>query len=584
MKKLMIAMGAAAMMSLCANAVPTGGTSLGTGTGFNSYAGDWDPTKDDNGTTNGKVYWTGGIGDSSSSEIKVRDPEATPADKYLKVDETEELTRLIDVNGGVASNATVSADSGIYFSSKVQFTAMDNDNEPAVSNGVDKIIVWAKAPKDDPGEGDPTTTNLMVTALNPDTALPDVYDTGITVDAESWYDLVIVASPTPGDDPVSPISFTVKLGNNTAPRTYLSMVRSGADRGTISSASFKGTGAVDDIDWGTVEAVVVPDVTVTIEAPTGVTFYDAQGVALASNMITTNAGATVKIYVVDDEGTTYSSVSSSVGTVGAWDSNICGWPIEYTTTAANTAVTMTITVTEGGKTPIADANVTLSATEAVYTESLQLPTVTVVVGQATLTENTDYTVSWVPAAISAEGGTYTVTVTGTGAYTGTVVKTFKVTAPGGETAKVGDTEYTTGADFVAAATSGTVNTLPSTWTVEGNTVKDGTGATFATFPEFYTVSLTGTTLTLELNNKALDTVGTMTAVTVGTNFGLSVSASNVKLYYGLASCATVNGTYAAPAKAGFTQGTGSALTLNAAKGVGSACFYKLYVTDVLPNE
>ena len=81
MKKLMIAMGAAAMMSLCANAVPTGGSSLGTGTKFNSYAGDWDPTKDDNGTTNGKVYWTGGSGESSSSEIKVKDPEATPADK-----------------------------------------------------------------------------------------------------------------------------------------------------------------------------------------------------------------------------------------------------------------------------------------------------------------------------------------------------------------------------------------------------------------------------------------------------------------------------------------------------------------------
>ena len=324
--------------------------------------------------------------------------------------------------------------------------------------------------------------------------------------------------------------------------------------------------------------MVVPDVTVTVVAPEGVKVYvDEDASELYSGPIVTPAGQTVTVYVEDN----YESllVTSSVGQVGQYDEENSVWPITYVTSADNLAVTMTITVSDAAKT-ITDNNVTLSDYTAEYTENLQFPTVTVVVGGTTLVEGTDYTKSWVPAEITSAGGEFFVTVVGKGDYVGTVTKTFTVTSPSSGKAKVGDTEYDSGADFVAAATSGTVNTLPAGWTVDGNVVQNANGETFATFPSFYTVTLTDGTLTLELKAAALDTAGDLDEVTVGETFGLKVTASDAKLYYGLSSSATVNGTYVAPTT--LTKGTGDALTLSAAKGEGSACFYKLYVTDIAP--
>ena len=76
-----------------------------------------------------------------------------------------------------------------------------------------------------------------------------------------------------------------------------------------------------------------------------------------------------------------------------------------------------------------------------YNESGQEPTITVKDGETTLTEGTDYMVSYTPVTPAAgaildpkldstgkplNAGTYTVTITGTGNYTGTVTKEFKI--------------------------------------------------------------------------------------------------------------------------------------------------------------
>lgn len=572
MKKLLIAMSAAAMFSLCAKAESTtllGGMNFETGysAGASISVDASDPG------TESLHFWTGDAGESTIAA------DENPANQYLKVDTTAPLVRQTTANASAITPVEIGGGSNVTVSAKVQFTAADE--APEVTTG-DKLIVWAKAPDED--DQTSTTTNLMVTAMNAN-GVAEAFDTGLTVTDSEWYGLEIVASNVTDPNALAPVQFKVKVTDGTGTHEfgpYTSLVQVGDNNDTtIASIGFKGTGAVDDIAFAKTAAEVVPDVTVTVVPPTGVTLYDAQGVALASNVITTNAGATVKIYVADEDGETYSSVSSSVGTVGAWDDDVCGWPITYVTTAENTTVTMKITVTEGGKTAITANDVTLDPAEAVYTEGLQFPTVTVVVGGTTLVEGTDYTKSWVPAEITSAGGEFVVTVVGTGDYAGTVTKTFTVTPPSSGKAKVGDTEYDTGADFVAAATSGTVNTLPSGWTVDGNEVKNANGDTFATFPSFYNLTLANGTLTLELNNDALTTAGTMVEVSVDTAFGLKVSASNAKLYYGLSSCATVNGTYVAPAT--LTKGTGSALTIPAAKsGSGNQCFYKLYVTDIAP--
>ena len=73
---------------------------------------------------------------------------------------------------------------------------------------------------------------------------------------------------------------------------------------------------------------------------------------------------------------------------------------------------------------IADVKVELSKTAFVYNANVQKPTVTLSNG-AVLTEGVDYTLQW-SAASPKNVGTYTVTVTGTGAYNGTVKATFKI--------------------------------------------------------------------------------------------------------------------------------------------------------------
>lgn len=152
--------------------------------------------------------------------------------------------------------------------------------------------------------------------------------------------------------------------------------------------------------------------------------------------------------------------------------------------------------------------------------------------------------------------------------------------------------------FIAAATSGTVNILPTGWTLDGNIIKDGNNETYATIPAFYTATLTDGTLTLVLNTTALPTIGAAD-VTVGeeteakeaievdaTTFTATLTGTEAKLYYGL-SVATTPNPANWPAPASLTKGTGSAMQLTADKPVdGStvapAAFFKVYVTDIAP--
>ncbi|MCR5783671.1 MAG: hypothetical protein K6G90_13170 [Clostridia bacterium] len=76
--------------------------------------------------------------------------------------------------------------------------------------------------------------------------------------------------------------------------------------------------------------------------------------------------------------------------------------------------------------PLDDSRVTLSAATFVYSNAVQKPTVTVKNSAGTgLTEGVDYTVEF--SSGCKDPGTYTVTVTGNGNYSGTVTKTFTIT-------------------------------------------------------------------------------------------------------------------------------------------------------------
>ncbi|MCR5782136.1 MAG: leucine-rich repeat protein [Clostridia bacterium] len=89
-------------------------------------------------------------------------------------------------------------------------------------------------------------------------------------------------------------------------------------------------------------------------------------------------------------------------------------------------ISKTYTIT---KQALAASRITLSWTSKTYNGSVQKPTVTVKNAAGTvLTEGTSYTLSWSGDCRAA--GTYTVTVNGTGRYSGSVGKSFSISASG----------------------------------------------------------------------------------------------------------------------------------------------------------
>ena len=86
-------------------------------------------------------------------------------------------------------------------------------------------------------------------------------------------------------------------------------------------------------------------------------------------------------------------------------------------------VTKTYTIT---KQPLVASNITLSWTSKAYNSSVQKPTVTVMSSHGTtISEGSSYTLSW--SGESKAAGTYTVTITGAGKFTGVVTKTYTIT-------------------------------------------------------------------------------------------------------------------------------------------------------------
>ena len=115
------------------------------------------------------------------------------------------------------------------------------------------------------------------------------------------------------------------------------------------------------------------------------------------------------------------------------------------------------TISEAPKTDISNCTVTLGTTSYTYDGTAKKPSVTVKNGSTTLTNGTDYTVSY---SSNTNAGTGKVTITGTGNYTGSVTKNFTINAK--------------------SISNATVTLSQSSYTYDGNekkptvTVKDGT--------------------------------------------------------------------------------------------------------------
>lgn len=284
MKKLMIALSAAAMFSLCAKAVDpviTGDTD------FEGYeVGDPISLAADPNSSDTSIYWAGTPGDSV---IK-----GDADNKYLAVETSsdEVLQRQLKLQD--EDVGPVAIDGSITISTKVQFTAADT--APTAVGG-DKLLVWALAAD---AEGDihtEATTGKNVLCV---TDADGIHNTGIEVkvtsDAECpWYTLALTATKE-GEDLTATAKFAVTLKVDGAEEAtevgnFKSMVTGGKVAQSIASIGFKGTGNIDDIEFTGKEGYVPSAVAVAL---------DVKGVAEVETAILNDEGEEQTNFVAGD--------------------------------------------------------------------------------------------------------------------------------------------------------------------------------------------------------------------------------------------------------------------------------------------
>ncbi|SEK78303.1 dockerin type I domain-containing protein, partial [Ruminococcus albus] len=176
----------------------------------------------------------------------------------------------------------------------------------------------------------------------------------------------------------------------------------------------------------------------------------------------------------------------------------------------------TFTISSAAAKSISGCTITLSQTSYTYDGTAKKPTVTVKDGSKTLTSGTDYTVSY---SNNTNAGTATVTITGKGSYTGTVSKSFTISAKNASslTATVSPTSYTydgkakTPAVTVTDGSKTLVNGTDYTVSYSANT-EVGTAKANITFMGNYT----GTKTLSFTISKAAPTSITKCTVTLGT--------------------------------------------------------------------
>lgn len=425
MKKLIIAMSAATMAALCAQAGQIGITE-----GFEGrQTKPLDVNEDDTGATTKDTYWSRAEGKTGDSVVTAYKTAPTAGNtKFLSVDETDVLTR------SAAKSTEVTADTGVAVSTKVRFTAADQ--APTAAPG-DKILVWAKAPD----EGTDGPAKLMVTALGTDESDTETfgkakaYDTGVTVTTgdDDWYDLEITAQAADANA-ASPIVFTVKLDETVIKGSYLSLVLTD-DEGdkTISSIGFQGTGKVDDIAFSTfTEAVVetfsfsatVNDVfdetagqfpsfasaTYSIDGGTPVSFEALSNLAVP----TTAQKITLAVTVYDDAKLSNTGAVKDETPVKFDDGTAYVWTLDIDVTGMKKDDTKSVTLTIekiGGGTPsinpaAGDDTISITADTKEAAEAAAIAAITAPTG----VDAAMYKAYFKATAALQDDGTYTVTV------------------------------------------------------------------------------------------------------------------------------------------------------------------------------
>lgn len=291
MKKLIISIVATASLALVAKA----DGALPNATSFETYPDNvaFDVGLNDNGGEGGYIFWSGGD-EGSEFLIKALAGEGGLGAKSVtrpKYWDGEDDANALSIDTDVALSRHVNAGrtaqdigTGLYFDSMVQFTA--TDTAPTVeANTSDKLVVWLKEIE---GSGEqPSTYKLCVTAGVWDSlghiTVTEFENTNseIAVSPDEWYRLSISVSADEDGYPLFEVRVNGKLFTAGDVNKFMSLAYDAEDAKTITSVSFQGKGAIDDLVWTTedpyYEAPSTTDVTISLTCAEGLTLGGENG-------------------------------------------------------------------------------------------------------------------------------------------------------------------------------------------------------------------------------------------------------------------------------------------------------------------
>lgn len=438
-------------------------------TGFEEYVEyDFAVNTSDSGDPNtGTQYWTG-TGDFSQTVLKtyteagiaaptnVPDAFTNAANTtFLSVDtgsDSDVMYRRAAVNP--TDTFDLSNGKPVFFDANVKFTASETDVK--VSD-VDKLLVWLKTDEDS------QTTNLVVTAgILDERGVVKTNETFVTdadVEADTWYRLTVKADVDEKNCTYFNVYIDDNLVSSDETTTFYSLVQSGSARYTIAEAGFQGTGALDNVVWtttdpfppeGTYTLTFTPDsgfsgnvYQVTVDGAEGDPNegFETEGIGISKTTVTvvvktSDVSGTVKP-TTEAAGVTFSKVETTSEVMEEEGVSYTDYTYTFTVTVAEPAVganyAIALSFVPGG---VIDEDIDLATQSKLsldkdsIKEGEAAPTVTVTVGDDTLTVGTDYTVATGYVAGTSKAGTYTITVTAVAnsGYTGSKTITFTVTA------------------------------------------------------------------------------------------------------------------------------------------------------------
>ena len=253
------------------------------------------------------IYWTGFAEDSDLTVTALEGAKgdvvrpkywADKADadaKALAIDVDTPLVRNIATAEGAGVPQAIG--NGLYFDSMVQFTATEEAPDP--TDG-DKLIVWLKETSAEEGSTEEGSTyKLCVTAgvwTEGGSATATVYENTnpeITVSKDEWCRLTISVSKNQAEYPVFRVFVNGKLFKSGEVSEFNSLAGTTPnDANQITSVSFKGKGAIDDLVWTTEDPFVDPtaEVALSFTYADGLTendnvcwYYDGEKEIVADN-------------------------------------------------------------------------------------------------------------------------------------------------------------------------------------------------------------------------------------------------------------------------------------------------------------